>query len=138
MNLFSIIEIYQKKMTLSLNVKNFFSSHTIASSTNSINQLVSNADSVIKLKTTSINKMDDSDLDTDQILSGKNANKSNYASTENILQEATSSTAQLTESSNSLKASSFFESRAKIITVVILFLLNLINYVDRFTIAGIH
>ena len=96
MNLFSIIEIYQKKMTLSLNVKNFFSSHTIASSTNSINQLVSNADSVIKLKTTSINKMDDSDLDTDQILSGKNANKSNYASTENILQEATSSTSQLT------------------------------------------
>jgi hypothetical protein len=133
-------------MAQSFNVKKFFSTNkaTVAtSSTSFLNTLaIENSESEIKLKTTSISQMDDSDLDTDQIRRRpSDLNRSNYASTDDILHESTASTAQLTNNDDTSPSISFFindffKSKAKIITIGVLFTLNLVNYMDRFTVAG--
>jgi len=136
-------------MAQSFNVKKFFSTNkaTVAtSSTSFLNKLaIDNSESVIKLKTTSISQMDDSDLDTDRIRRRpSDLNRSNYESTDDILHESTASTAQLTNNNDSNDTSpstsffnnDFFKSKANIITIGVLFTLNLVNYMDRFTVAG--
>ena len=130
-------------MALSFNVKKFFSTNkaTVAvSNTSFINKLAINSDNEISLQTAKVVKMDDSDLDTDQIRrrGPSDLNRNNYASTDNILNEATTSTTQLTESSSSefFKDNDLLKSKSKVVTIAILFTLNLLNYIDRFTIAG--
>ena len=130
-------------MAQSFNVKNFFSTNTATvatSSTSFVNKLAINSDADISLQTANVAKMDDSDLDTDQIRrrGPSDFNRNNYASTDDILHEATTSTTQLTETSSSgfFKENSFLKSKSKVITVAILFTLNLVNYMDRFTVAG--
>ncbi len=136
-------------MAQSFNVKKFFSTNkaTVAtSSTSFLNKLaIDNSESEIKLKTTSISQMDDSDLDTDRIRRRpSDLNRSNYESTDDILHESTASTAQLTNNNDSNDTSpstsffnnDFFKSKANIITIGVLFTLNLVNYMDRFTVAG--
>ena len=131
-------------MSLSFNVKNYFSSSAAdTSSTNSLNQLVVNNTNGIKLQDksphTSTRKMDDSssDLDTNQILrSDRQNDRANYSSidTNNIVYEAASSQASLAPAL--FKQDDLLKSKRKLITVCVLFVLNLINYVDRFTVAG--
>ena len=134
-------------MAQSFNVKKFFSTNkaTVAtSSTSFLNTLaIDNSENEIKLKTTSISQMDDSDVDTDRIRRRpSDLNRSNYASTDDILHESTASTAQLTNNDDDTSPSTsffnndFFKSKAKIITIGVLFTLNLVNYMDRFTVAG--
>lgn len=72
--------------------------------------------------------------DFNQILSVNDvhdSNSRNYNSTANI-QEGSSSTNLL---DNGKKAN---QSKTNIIVISILFIINLINYVDRFTLAGRH
>jgi len=136
-------------MAQSFNVKKLFSTNkaTVAtSSTSFLNKLaIDNSESEIKLKTTSVSQMNDSDLDTDRIRRRpSDLNRSNYESTDDILHESTASTAQLTNNNDSNDTSpstsffnnDFFKSKANIITIGVLFTLNLVNYMDRFTVAG--
>ena len=83
--------------------------------------------------------MDDSDLDTNQILH-VNEPRANYNTMGDPnegggdLQETTASTASLTPAL--FKKDDLFQSKTKLMVVAILFSLNLLNYIDRFTIAG--
>jgi hypothetical protein len=70
--------------------------------------------------------------ESEQILNEENRISRNYSSTTALTENP-----EANEPTNNLfTKSEFFRSKRKVIVVSILFVINLINYIDRFTVAG--